>query len=77
MGLTDRQAERLKRLAVERNVSVAQLIREAVDEILAEGYIPDREELKRRAAAAAGAFRSDRSDVSTRHDDYLAEAFGS
>ncbi|MDP8943934.1 MAG: ribbon-helix-helix domain-containing protein [Actinomycetota bacterium] len=70
--LTDGQAAGLKRLAVERGVSMAALIREAVDRTLAEGDMAARH---RRALAVAGKFRSGRSDVSERHDDYLADAF--
>ena len=36
----------------------------------------DRESLWQRAAAAVGRFRSGRSDVSARHGDYAAEAYG-
>jgi hypothetical protein len=36
----------------------------------------DREELKRRALAVSGRFRSGLKDLSTEHDRYLEEAFG-
>ena len=52
---------------------MAAVIREAVDRTLADGDMAARH---RRALAAAGKFRSGRSDVSERHDDYLADAFG-
>jgi hypothetical protein len=35
----------------------------------------DREELKRRALAVSGRFRSGLKDLSTEHDRYLEEAF--
>ncbi len=51
---------------------MAHVVREAID-----AYVPDeaaaREERVRRAIAAAGRFRSGLTDVSDRHDDYLAE----
>jgi Arc/MetJ-type ribon-helix-helix transcriptional regulator len=73
--LTEEQAAKLKRIAAERGVSMAEVIREAVD------TIPDRddraERLARALAVARRGFR-DRdgaTDVSVRHDDYLAEAY--
>ena len=36
----------------------------------------DREELKRRALAVSGRFRSGLKDLSTEHDRYLEEDFG-
>ena len=57
-----------------RGVSVSQLIREGVALFRArEERLP--EEKKKRALAAVGRFSSNLSDVSERHDDYLAEAF--
>jgi hypothetical protein len=51
---------------------MATVIREAIDL-----HVPDddaaRDEQVRRAREAAGRYRSDASDVSERHDDYLAE----
>ena len=57
-----------------RGTSMAALIREAVDRV----YGPDTgEDLRwRRALASVGGFRSDRSDISERHDEVLADAFG-
>lgn len=56
-----------------RGVSVSQLIREGVALFRArEERFP--EEKKKRALAAVGRFSSNLSDVSERHDDYLAEA---
>lgn len=73
--LTKRQAEELKRLAAQKNVSIAELIRQAVDQSLLKGLTRDPEEIRRRAAAAAGKFHSGKRDISTHHDEYLAEAF--
>ena len=73
--LSEKQARALKDLAVRRNVSVAELIRQAVDEQLRAAGTIDPEERKRRALAAAGRFHSGLTDLSTEHDRYLAEAF--
>ena len=73
--LTEKQSKQLKRLAAKKGVSVAEVIRKSVDETLRRENMPDEEELRRRAMALVGAFRSDKDDVSIRHDDYLAEAY--
>lgn len=72
---TDAQMRKLKRLAAERGVSVAALIREGVD-LLVRGALEGGEAGRRqRALAAAGRFRSDRTDLATEHDRYLDDAF--
>lgn len=68
------QIEWLRAEAGARGVSVSQLIREGVTLFRArEERFP--EEKKKRGLAAVGRFSSGASDVSERHDDYLAEAF--
>ena len=72
ISLTSAQAKRLRGLARKRGTSMAALIREAVDRT----YGPSGEDARwQRALDAVGGHRSDRSDVSERHDDYLADAF--
>jgi hypothetical protein len=69
--LTEKQAKALRALATREGVSMAEIIRRAIDrEVLA-----NRQDLMRRALAAAGTLHSDVTDLSTRHDDYLAEAY--
>lgn len=71
ISLTERQARRVRRLAADRGVSMATVIREAV-----EVYVPDDEPARSARAArvlTAGTFDSGLADVSERHDDYLAE----
>jgi len=75
--LTERQTQRLKALAKERGVSMAELIRQSVDKLLESSEIVDWEERKRRALSIVGLFRSDVPDLSTNHDEYLAEAYES
>lgn len=74
--LTDEQATALKRLAAERNESVAELIRRGVDTLLRSISPVGPDERRRRAIAVAGRFRSGRTDLSTQHDRHLAEAYG-
>jgi Ribbon-helix-helix domain len=74
--LTEEQHEALKGLASDQHVSVAKLIRQAVDDLLRQSSILSRAEMKRRALAAAGRFRSGVKDLSNRHDNYLAKIDG-
>jgi hypothetical protein len=73
--LTEEQAAKVKRLAAERGVSMAALIREAVDRIAGEGSAED--EKWKRAMAVVGKFRDkDGADnVGEEHDRYLEEAY--
>lgn len=73
--LTKEQANALKKLALSRHLSIAELIRQAVDSFIKSSAVIDIEERKKRAIAAAGRFHSGISDLSTAHDKYLAEAF--
>lgn len=72
ISLTQGQMQRLRHAATQRGVSMAHLIREAVD-----AYVPDaaadREPRVQRALAAAGRFHSGVSDLSEQHDEYLTE----
>ena len=74
--LTEEQSQALKTLAAERRISVAELIRQATEDLLRQSKNLSRTEVKRRALAAAGRFRSGRKDLSARHDDHLAEIYG-
>jgi hypothetical protein len=74
--LEERQAEMLKQIAAERELSVAELIRRSIDTYLAS--IPpkaSRQDKKERALRAAGQFRSGVTDLGENHDRYLEEAF--
>jgi len=73
--LTEEQMERLRRAAAREKVSLAEMMRQSITRSLGESVEPDFEERRRRALAAAGRFRSGRNDISTRHDDYLAEEY--
>jgi hypothetical protein len=73
--LTDKQAEALRRRSKRENVSVAELVRQAID-VFTRVEPPSGAELRERAIRAAGRFASGVHDTSSRHDDALAEAFG-
>lgn len=71
--LTEEQALKVREAAAARGISMAAFIREALEDRLTTERASGHRE---RAIAAVGGFRSGRSDVSKRHDDYLDEAFG-
>ena len=74
--LTDRQLEALRQASAATRRSVADLIRQGVDQYLAGRVELGREERIERAIRVAGKFSSGRSDVSANHDRHLAESFG-
>jgi Ribbon-helix-helix protein, copG family len=72
--LTVEQTEKVKRLAAERGVSMAEVIRELLDRA------PERDDRAERFATALAAIkrggfrdREGKTDVSIHHDEYLAE----
>jgi hypothetical protein len=69
------QVARLKARALEEGVSLAELVRRAVERYLAEEEGGGYEERARRALEAVGRFASGTGDVSEAHDRYLEEAF--
>lgn len=73
----EEQLAALRKLAAGRGKSVAALVRDAVDELIARAPGAGEPERWRRAAAVTGEFSSDRTDVAREHDRYLTEAFGS
>lgn len=73
--LTERQVKELKRLSTERGVSVAELIRVSVDGLLDSRLEIDEESKRQRAMSVVGKYHSGLGDLSTNHDEYLAEDF--
>jgi hypothetical protein len=74
ISLTAEQAEGLSRLARERGVSMAALVREGVDAVLAQRV---RRERWQQALEMIGKYRSKdgATDVAEHHDAYLADAY--
>ena len=72
---TENQSQRLREEAAVRGVSLSAVVRQAVDETVCAGRArPSRDELLQRSLAAMGRFRSGTGDVSSRHDEYFADA---
>jgi len=72
--LTEQQAAALKALAAQRGLSMAELIRQGLT-VLLETAAASRNAQQERGLSVVGRFHSGRSDISARHDDYLAEDF--
>ncbi|BBO16259.1 CopG family transcriptional regulator [Candidatus Brocadia pituitae] len=74
--LTEEQVMALKKIALSRHLSVAEIIRQAVDTVIRTDTVVDIEERRKRAIDIVGRFSSGKRDISRKHDTYLVEAFG-
>ncbi|MEK7768050.1 MAG: CopG family transcriptional regulator [bacterium] len=72
--LTSEQHRRVRELAVARGVSMATIVREGVQHVIARRAGTDRWELFMSAVGACRA-RGGARDVARRHDAYLSEAY--
>jgi hypothetical protein len=70
------QSKKLKEMAAEYNISVAELIRQSID-LLIDQKSDDLtiEERWQQTFSIKGKYASDVTDLSTNHDKYLAEAY--
>lgn len=75
--LTDHQAEQLKILANQRNISIDQMIHGAIEVLLESRSVTHEADCRRRAMEATGRFASGNKDISQNHDRDLAEAYQS
>ena len=75
--LTDEQQNALRALSAATGRSVADLVRDAVDHAISGAYRVTRQERIARAMRVAGRYSSGLTDISARHDEYLAEAYRS
>ena len=73
--LEEAQVAALRTRAAAEGRSMADLIRASIDEALRGAPRASREERLKRALRAIGRFRSSPSDLSRRHDAYLAKAY--
>jgi hypothetical protein len=75
--LTEEQARRLRRIAREEGISVAEVVRRCLENALRPAG-EDRAARYARAAKLIGAFRDRRgaTDLATEHDRHLDEVFG-
>lgn len=70
--LRDEQLAELREVAAREGVSIAELVRQGVDEVLA---VRRRRHGYERLLSVAGRFSSGLPDLAERHDDYLAEIY--
>ncbi len=73
--LTEEQAAAVKRIAAQRGVSMAEVIREGVDAVVKSAGQPSKEEIRRRMLSVIGIVKGGPKDLATNHDKYLAEAY--
>jgi hypothetical protein len=73
--LTEQQMKALRQLSASTGKSIADLVRQGVDRYLSVQVGLSSQERIERALRVVGKFRSGKSDVSTDHDRYLADAF--
>jgi hypothetical protein len=71
--LTDEQLRQLSELSERQGRTIADVIRESVDSYIALAQ-RDNEELRARAIAIGGKFRSGVGDIAQNHDEYFARA---
>jgi hypothetical protein len=75
--LTEEQAGALKAMAIDRGVSMAELIRQSVDQFLQAKSKPGREEMVKKLRETVGKYQTGSADMAERHDDYLDDVFAS
>jgi hypothetical protein len=73
--LTEAQSSRLHEEARRSGLSTAELIRRCIDESLEQQGARMTHASRLSALEVVGRFSSGRTDISERHDDYLAEAY--
>ena len=73
--LTEDQSKALKKIAQSRHLSVAEIIRKAVDTVIKSNTVVNAEERHKRAMEIVGKFSSGKRDVSKKHDLYLTEVY--
>ncbi|MBE3519207.1 MAG: ribbon-helix-helix protein, CopG family [Firmicutes bacterium] len=71
--LTEEQFRALKAMSAASGVSLAEMVRRAVDRMISQYRRPEIDEYVSRAIAVAGKFKSGLRDLSSEHDKYFVE----
>lgn len=74
--LNVQQARALKELAAARGISMAELIRQSVDQFLQAATEPPRQQRVQKLKEAAGKYRAGAAALAENHDAYLDEIYG-
>ena len=73
--LTDKQYKLIKELSAEKNISMAEIIREAITFYSSSTATINHDTRIRDALSIIGKYSSVRKDISINHDEYLEKAF--
>ncbi|MHB1335384.1 MAG: ribbon-helix-helix protein, CopG family [Candidatus Humimicrobiaceae bacterium] len=73
--LTDKQYKLLKELSAEKDISMAEVVREAITFYSSSTITIARDERIRDALSIIGKYSSGKKDISINHDEYLENAF--
>jgi len=73
--LTDKQYKLIKELSAEKEISMAETIREAITFYTSSNATITRDTRIRDALSIIGKYSSVKKDISIKHDEYLEEAF--
>ena len=74
--LREEQAIYVKSIAAEEDISMAEVIRQAVELLQETREKPTKQELMLRSLEIFGKYGSEESDISINHDKYLNEVYG-
>ena len=73
--LTEEQSRRLRAIAANEGVSLAEMIRRSIDQFVRTRSQISQAEKRKRALAVVGKYTSGVGDVSIEHDRYLTEIY--
>lgn len=71
--LTEAQAAAIKRMSEQRSISMAETVRQAIEQLTEQSRHSSNQERRTRALAVIGKFRSGDANLSVHHDKYLAD----
>jgi hypothetical protein len=71
--ITDKQYNYLKKISSEKNISLAEVVREAISLYSSSAIVVDRESKIKDALSLIGKHQSGKKDISIKHDDYIEE----
>ena len=71
--ITDKQYNYLKKISSERNISLAEVVREAISLYSSSTILVDQDLKIKDALSLIGKYKSGKKDISIKHDDYIEE----